>query len=363
MNVGSVTRPTTLDTTQPLPPSTAARDTSPIDTSPIDTGRDVAEPSPRGGSRASGAGVSHGAGSVAALAAPPRPFVDPQIHRAAEAFTQGGLAGLDAWMRQSPADARWLLSVPRSELVAGLQTDLRARPGYGGAMGSLQTYLHANSIDTHLAATTQPQLREAVRQTVVGRIDAMSRALETLPLDATVAALRGAPAGSPLAELRTALRMPGNEMDRERVEVWVRTARHELDALRDTVMGQAWMPNEFPGSLAHVQRVSGLQGATPGSIAGQAFYRGHDSAEARAHAHETAIDTTIVAAEGTEVALHASHVAAHGGIAALAADTALVASSAGVGVGLAGLAFGYMLHHQVEENRAERTEVARSLGL
>jgi hypothetical protein len=152
-------------------------------------------------------------------------------------------------------------------------------------------------------------------------------------------------------------------MDRERVEHWVRTSREELHALRDTVMGQSWMPEEFPGSMAAVQRTMGLERATPGSIAGEALFRGHHGADARAHAHETAIDTTLVAAEGTEVALHAAHVVAHGGLGAIALDTALVASTGGVAIGLAGLAFGYALHHQIEHDRAERTETAAALGL
>ena len=369
MNVGSVSRSQALDATQPLAPASSP------DASPIDLSRDVADHGP--------SVTAHDTSGTAAIARPPaaRVFVDPQIHRAAEAFARGGLGGLDTFLQQHPADARWLLSVSRDELTAGLRADLATRPGYGHFLGSVEAYRDAAAIDAHLADVTQSQIREAVRQVAVGRIDAMSHALESTPIDAMVQALRSAPAGSPLTELRTALDLPGNSMDRERVEHWVRTSREELHALRDTVMGQSWMPEEFPGSMAAVQRTMGLERATGHSIAGEALFRGHHGADARAHAHETAIDTTLVAVEATEMAFEAAegaHLAAeathlaHAGLVAesiemstlatLATETS-IAAAGGVGIGLAGLAFGYALHHQIEHDRAERTETAAALGL
>ncbi|MBX7192047.1 MAG: hypothetical protein K1X94_08315 [Sandaracinaceae bacterium] len=378
MNVGTIARSHSLDSTQQLPPPSSP------DAAPLDMSRDVVDHGPA--SAPSTSRTTHGAtahGTQAALATPPaaRTFVDPQIHRATEAFVRGGLGGLDTFMRQHPADARWLLSVSRDQLAEGIRADLGTRPGYGGFLGPLQSYRDAESIDAHLAGAVQSQIREAVRQTAVDRIDAMTRALESMPIDRAVEALRNAPAGSPLAELRSALRMPGNEMDRERVESWVRTSLHELHALRDTVMGQSWMPEELPGSMRAVQRAMGLEHAAEGSIAGEALFRGPHAADTRAHGHEVAVDGTMLAAETTEMGLEAAegaHLAAeathlaHAGLAVesaemsalatLATETS-IAAAGGIGVGLAGLAFGYAIHHQIEHNRAERTETAAALGL
>lgn len=349
MNVGSVSRSSALDTTQPVAPPVSP------DAAPIDLGRDVAEHGPSVTTRS--------AGTQAALATPSvaRPFVDPQIQRAADAFARDGMPGLDDFLRSHPADARWMLSISRQHLAEGMRTALSQ--SYGGGMGPMRAFIDAERIDAHLCSDFQGSIREAVRRTAVGRLDAMTHALESMPLDRTLEALRDAPAGSQLAALRDALHLTGGAMDRERVEGWVRTSLHELHALRDTVMGQTWMPEEFPGSMAQVQHQMGLERATPGSIAGEALFRGHHGAADRAHAHETAVDSTIVAAEGTHVALEGAELVAHGGIAGLAADATVVAAGGGLAVGLAGLAFGYELHHQIQENRAERTEAAAALGL
>jgi len=342
----------------PRPIDTAVPASQPSPSSglpPIDMGRDVVDTEPTPAPERSAA--------LAAPSARPTTFVDVQIRHAAEAFQRGGLGGLDSWMRQSPAEARWILSVPRSELRSGLHAELASRPGYRDFLGSVRAFGDAHAVDAHLADLVQPQIREAVRQTAVGRIDAMTRGLESSSPEQLASAPRPAPAGSGPAALAGPRALRGDPMDAERVQGWQRRALHELHELRETVMGQTWMPEELPGSMAHVQQAMGLERCTPGSIAGQAFSRGAHAADARAHAHETAIDGTIVAAEGTHVALEALHVAGRGGVAALAADATLAGAAGGLAVGLGGLAFGYMLHHQIEENRAERTETARSLGL
>lgn len=373
MPVGSIARPSSAAAASPLPETAPAPPSS--GDAPIDMSRDVVDAGPATSAR--------GPSAPAAIVRPPpaRTFVDPQIHRAAEAFAEGGVPGLDTWVRQHPADVRWLLSVSRDTLEAGLQADLASRPGYGGTLGGVSACFDAHRISGHLADAAQPMIREAVRQVAVGRIDAMTDALESMSIDDAVAALRSAPAGSPLAALREALHLPGNSMDRERVESWVRTSREELEALRGTVMGSTWMPNEFPGSMAQVQRTLGLERAAPTSIAGEALFRAHGALAELAHTVETAIDTAMVGAEivhaGTELT-HGAHLAAHAtqlaraglvaesaemsAIATLATETG-IAASGGVAVGLAGLAFGYALHHQIEHNRAERTETAAALGL
>jgi hypothetical protein len=348
MNVGSVSRSQALEVTSvPLPTSSTAP--------PLDLGRDVVE------THTPTASPTAGLAPVRTEPARTAPFVDPQLHRAAEAFTRGGLGGLDTWMQQHPADARWLLSVPRDQLTQGLQDALASR--YGGFLGPVHAFTDARAIEAHLVDVVQPQIREAVRQTAVVRIDGMMRALTSSSPEQLASTLRAAPAGSELAALRTALGLRGDAMDGERVEVWQRRALGELTALRDTVMGQTWMPEELPGSMAHVQRAMGLERATPGSIAGQAFFRGGEMPDARAHRLEAAIDGVLVAAEVAELATEAVHLAAHGGVAALAAEAGLVASAGGVAVGLGGLAFGVILHHQIEHNRTDRTETARALGL
>ncbi len=353
MNVGSVSRSQSLDTTTPIAPP------MPSDTAPIDLSRDVADTR-----SAPMTGATHASGPDL-VESPPRPpsFVDPQVRHAAEAFTRGGLGGLETWMQQHPGEARWILSVPRGELAAGLQTDLASRPGYQSFLGPVHAYTDAAAIDAHLAGSIQPTIREAVRQTAVGRIDAMTVGLESMSIDGVVRQLRAAPAGSELGALRSALGLRGDAMDAERVEGWQRRALGELHALRDTVMGQTWMPEELPGSMAHVQQAMGLERCTPGSIAGQAFFRGPGSPDAMAHGAESALDLVLLGSEVVELARHAMHLAGHGGAAALATDAGLAAGAGGLGVGLAGLAFGYVLHHQIEENRAERTETARALGL
>ncbi|MBN8612038.1 MAG: hypothetical protein J0L92_15700 [Deltaproteobacteria bacterium] len=353
MTIGSVSRSQSVHTT-----TAAAPPPPPSDAAPIDMSRDVADTTPSQTSR------GERTQAAVAIAAPPRTFVDPQIHRAAEAFARDGMPGLERFLRDHPDDARFILSISREHLAEGFRADLGARAGYQGAFGSIRAYIDAEAIDARLVAVFQPRIREDVRDLVVNRLDTMIHGLESMSIDQAVTALRNAPAGSPLAELREAMHMPGNSMDRERVEGWVRASLHELHALRDTAMGQSWMPDEFPGSMAQVQRTMGLERATPHSIAGEALFRGHHGAADRAHAHETAVDTTIVAAEGTHLALEAAHVAAtHGGVAAIAVDATVIAGSGGLAVGLGGLAFGYMLHHQIQENRAERTETARQLGL
>lgn len=370
MTVGSVSRSQSVHTT-----TAAAPPPPPSDAAPIDMSRDTADTTPSRASR------GERTEAPATVATAPRAFVDPQIHHAAEAFARGGFGGLDSWMRQNPTEARWILSVSRDTLNAGLQADLAARPGYQGFLGSVHAFSDARSITRHLAEATQPMIREAVRQVAVGRIDTMTQALESMPIDQAVTALRNAPAGSPLAALREALHLPGNSMDGERLEGWVRTSLHELHELRDTVMGQSWMPNEFPGSMAQVQRTLGLERATPHSIAGEALFRGSSGIAELAHTIETGIDTIAVAGEALEVGLELTHAAhasaeaaelAHAGllvesaqmsaVATLATESA-IAASGGVAIGLGGLAFGFLLHHQIEENRAERTEAARALGL
>ncbi|MFN7697336.1 MAG: hypothetical protein ACK6CU_18440 [Deltaproteobacteria bacterium] len=350
MNVGSVSRSRAPESTQ-VPPPVAP------EAAPIDTSRDIVE-----------TGLSstmRGPDSAAAIATPPasRPFVDPQIRRAAEAFVRGGLGGIDSFLQANRADARWLLSIPRSELTAGLRNELATRPGYGHYLGAVEAYRDAAAIDQHLAEVAQPQIREAVRQTAVGRIDAMVHSLESMSIDRALEAFRQAPAGSPLAELRDAFGIDGSPRDGARLAELTRVSLHELRELRGTLMGQTWMPEEFPGSMAAVQRAMGLERVTPSSIGGQVLFRGSHDADARAHAVETALDTAHVVVEGSEVLLHASHVVVQGGFAALATDAALLASLGGTGFGIAGLVFGYALHRQIEHNRAERTETAAALGL
>jgi hypothetical protein len=348
MNVGSVSRAQALEVPSvPVPTASTAP--------PLDLGRDVVvTDTPT---------VSPTAGLAPVRTEPARtaPFVDPQLHRAAEAFTRGGLGGLDTWLHQHPADARWLLSVPRDQLTQGLEDALASR--YGGFLGPVHAFHDARAIEAHLVDVTQPQIREAVRQTAVGRIDGMTRALTSSSPEQLTTALRAAPPGSELAALGTALGLQGDAGDVRRVALWRDRALGELAALRSTVMGQAWMPEELPGSMAHVQRAMGLERATPGSIAGQAFFRGGEMPDARAHRLEAAMDGVLVAAEVAELATEAVHLAAHGGAAALAAEAGLAASAGGVALGLGGLAFGVVLHHQIEHNRSERTEIARALGL
>lgn len=370
MTVGTVSRSQSVHTT-----TAAAPPPPPSDAAPIDMSRDVADTTPSRTSRGERTQAAD------AIAAPPRTFVDPQIHHAAEAFARGGFGGLDTWMQQHPVEARWILSVSRDELNAGLQADLASRPGYGGFLGEVTAFSDSRAVSDHLAEMVQPMIREAVRDVVVGRIDGMTHALESMSIDGAVTALRNAPAGSPLAALREALHMPGNSMDRERVESWVRTSLEELHALRDVAMGQTWMPNEFPASMAHVQRAMGLERATQHSIAGEAFFRGSSGVAELAHTIETGIDTIAVAGEALEMGLEVTHAVhasaeaaelAHAGLAvesaqmsavATLATESAIAASGGVAVGIGGLAFGVMLHHQIQENRAERTEAARALGL
>lgn len=354
MTVGSIARPSTVDPTASAVPMHGASAPPPIDMM-----RDVAEPAHAATARSRGSSAA----SDTAAVVTPRVFVDPQIHHAADAYARDGMPGLERWMRDSPVEARWILSVSRSHLAEGLRADLATRPAYQGATGGLHAFLDAERIDAQLAAVVQPQIREAVRQTAVGRLDSMIGSLERLPVDELVRALRAAPEGSPLAELRGTLGVRGNEMDGERVEGWQRRALEQLHALRDTVMGQTWMPEELPGSMAQVQRTMGLEQATPGSIAGEAFFRSETAPDALAHGFETGLDVLEVSHGVIEIAAEASHVAAHGGVAALATDAALLASAGGLAAGIGGLAFGYVLHHQIEENRAERTETARALGL
>jgi len=352
MTVGSVSRSSSVQTT-----TAAAPPPPPSDAAPIDMSRDVSDTTPSRTSR------GERTEAAVAIAAPPRTFVDPQIHRAAEAFARDGMPGLERFLRDNPDDARFILSISREHLAEGIRADLGARASYQGAFGSIRAYTDAEAIDARLVAVFQPRIHEAVRAQVVERLDAMIHGIELMSVDDAVAALRRAPAGSPLAGLREALQMPGNSTDRECVGQWMRTSIQELHAVRAMVMGQTWVPEEFPGSMAHVQRTMGLERATPHSIAGEALFRGHQRAADLAHAHETAVDTTIVAVEGTHWALEATHLVAHGGVAALAADVTVVAAGGGLAVGLGGLAFGYLLHHQIQENRAERTETARQLGL
>lgn len=371
MSLTPISRSSTAGATPPVAP-TASEPTSARRSEsepPIDTSRDVAEVASR---------ASTTPQTVAISAAQASRFVDVQFRHAAEAFARGGVGGLETWMREHRDEARWLLSVPRGELQSGLQAALRELPGYRDALGAVSAYTHAEAIGAHLASAFQPTLREAVRQTVVGRIDTMMRNLESASPSQLVQQLREAPAGSPMARLRETLGVRGDARDVERVTDARQHALEELRTLRDTVMGQTWMPEEFPDAMRQVQQQLGLSGCARDSIAGQAFYRRQDGLERFVHDAQLALEALHIAVEAHEVwtlareALHATRAAlpasetvasgAAAGAAGLATTEAL-ALGGGLTASLAGLAFGVALHHQVQENRAERTEVAGRLGL
>lgn len=337
MSVGTIQRTPSPIVAPPAPlePSAAL---------PIDVSRDYADRSAPASVRAMPST------EVAAAAIPSRPPSDSS-RGAAHAFAAGGVGGLDSYLEQNPDALRALITMPQGELARELRTALAAEPGYRGALGAIEAFVGAEQAIMHLSESVQSDLREMVRARAVDRIDHMRSDLQATSPAALTARLRTAPPASAEGELARAAGVRGNEMDVERVETWRDRALHQLGELRDSVMGQAWNPEDLPGSTTAVEGQLGITSWEPGSIAAEVFTR--DSAtDSRAHQASFAAETAMFSVESLELvaAFHAGH----------AVEGGMVAGPAG---SIAGMVAGMVMHHVVEERRADRRDAAYALGI
>lgn len=270
------------------------------------------------------------------------------------ALLDGGWTGVDAFLDTRPEEVREMVSLPEGELRAELSAAF-ASISSGGAVGALRSWWFGPSdLMSRLEERFEPMIHERIRSAATSTIRAQLGALESTTPEALLATLRSAAPGSAAASLAAEIGVRGDDLDLDRVELHLRTAREELEMLRDVLEGGTWTPDELPGTSTRLMDELGLDDVAEDSIAASAFRRSEWS-ELPAEL-EMSADLAHAAFEVTEAFTEAS-AAGHG----LAAGAAGAAVPAGVAIGA--IAFGIALHHAIEENRMERREAARHLGL
>lgn len=285
---------------------------------------------------------------VAAVAAPAPRAASPATSAAsamADAFVAGGWEGVDGWVDAHPDEVRALVTTDRASVEGEVRAALGRAYG-GGVVGGTRAWWNADGLCDRLADRFTAMAHERVRGEATSVVRAELRELEATSPAALLGTLRAAPPGSATAALAASLHLDGSDMDVERVELHRETALAELGMLRDVLEGGTWTPDELPGTSARVLAALGLGEPAEGSIAAAAFRRDEALDDLPAYT-EMGLDASVAAYE-------ISHAVAHG---------ALLVGGAALAVGVGALAFGVALHHAIGDNRAERREAARHVGL
>ncbi len=345
--------------------SDAVASTAPAGTSEVarELASDRAEVAPSG---ASSVWRSSAASGPAALAPP------AMLREMAHAIATDGIAGFDNYIESHPAEARALAESDREST----ETTLRELIGeeIGGPRGAIEGYWQADAALDRFEEALGAEVRETVRSVATMAIDEQITAIERSTPEEALEAIRSAPPGSPLAAMGERIGLRGDDMDLTRLRHARSDAHESLVELRDTIAGQTWSPEELPGTARRVMAEMGLADAPDGSMAAAAFHRPALDAATAAHRAEVYADATFTGIEvghGLHVAGHALHAVAEAGAAGAGMGVAATEAAWAIGTTVAlpaalcvgGIAFGVAIHHQIEENRMERTEVARHFGL
>lgn len=308
--------------------------------------------------RTAPAGTGH-----ASMAAP------AALRALAHAMAEDGVDGLSAFLASHPDEARALALSDRGASEPALRALIAEELG-SGPLDQVEAYWTADQALDAFEETLEADVRETVRSTATMALDEQLRALEGTTPEAVTSALREAPPDSPLGRMRDAFDLRGDADDVHRVRRGMEHAREGLVELRGVLAGQTWSPEELPGTAARVMDAMGLSDMQDGSMAAAAFHRPELDAATLAHHAETAADLGHLGAEmlaiSEEVAAESAvHLAATGhGLAASEAAAAFAGSAAlPITLAVGGIAFGVAIHHAIEEGRADRTELARALGL
>ncbi len=299
----------------------------------------------------------------AAMAAP------SSLRALAHAIVEDGLEGLGAFLEGHPDEARALALGDRGSSETALRALIAEELG-AGPLDQVRAYWDADAALDSFEEGLASEVRETVRSTAVLALEEQLTALEGTTPEALTLALRSAPEGSPLSRMRDAFDLRGDADDVHRVRRGMEHAREGLTELRGVIAGQTWSPEELPGTARRVMEAMGLADAPDGSMAAEAFHRPAVDAATLAHHAETAADLGHLGVEmlaiSQEIAAESAvHMAATGhALTSLeAAGAALGSAALPVTLAVAGIAFGVAVHHAIEERRAERTDLARSLGL
>jgi hypothetical protein len=294
---------------------------------------------------------SSAASGPAALAPP------AMLREIGHVIAEDGIEGFESYIESHPEEARELARSDRglteSALCALIGEEI------GGPTGAITGFWQADAALDRFEESLAGEVRETVRSVATMSIDEQITAIENTTPEDALAAIRAAPPGSDLAAMGERIGLRGDDMDLTRLRHARSDAHESLVELRDTIAGQTWAPEELPGTSRRVMEEMGLADAPDGSMAAAAFHRPLLDAATVAHDTETVSDIVYL---GFELG-HAAHVVGH------AAGASEVAIAAGTGIVLpvalcvGGIALGAAIHHQIEENRMERTEVARHFGL
>jgi len=322
---------------------------------------------------------SSAASGPAALAPP------AVLREIAHVIAEDGIEGFDNYIESHPEEARELARSDRGPTESALCALIGAE--IGGPTGAITGFWQADAALDRFEEALAGEVRETVRSVATLSLDEQITAIENSTPEEALAAIRSAPPGSALAAMGERIGVSGDAMDLNRVRVARSDAHESLVELRDTIAGQTWSPEELPGTSRRVMEEMGLADASDGSMAAAAFRRPELDAATAAHHAEVVADlsyTGIELAHGVHVAAHASHAATVAAAAATeaagtAGATAATATAGAAGAEVAwavgttvalpaalcvgGIALGVAIHHQIEENRMERTEVARHFGL
>lgn len=330
--------------------SDAVAGTAPAGTSEVarELASDRAEVAPSG---TSAVWRSSAASGPAALAPP------AILREIAHVIADDGIEGFVNYIESHPEAARELARSDRGMTEPALRALIGEE--IGGPTSGITAFWQADAALDRFEDALGAEVRETVRSVATMAIDEQITAIENTTPEEALEAIRSAPPGSPLAAMGVRIGLRGDDMDLTRLRHARSDAHESLVELRDTIAGQTWSPEELPGTSRRVMEEMGLADAPNGSMAAEAFHRPLLDAATVAHDSETVADIVYL---GFELG-HAAHVVGH------AAGATEVAVAAGTGIALpvalcvGGIALGAAIHHQIEENREERTEVARHFGL
>lgn len=289
--------------------------------------------------------LATGATSIATSARTP----PSAAHGVAAALVADGWPGLDTFLESHPEALRELLTTNRDAMEGSIEAALLAErgPSLVPFFGSVRAAWQADGVMDRVAERFEAVAREAVRREATTGIDRMLEVIEGASPEALAADLLAAAPGTPEASIAALAREHGGSLEPWRLAEYLDAAADELRELRGVLAGGTWSPEEFPGSTRRAMAAMGLERAAHGSVAEGAAERDRPDG------------TTVVAfAEvGADAVLHATE-AFH-----LFHAGAAVAGGASAGLAIGAVAFGVVLHHAIEENRAERLELARAFGL
>jgi hypothetical protein len=275
-------------------------------------------------------------------------------------FAQGGTEGLERWLRREPRALAALAQMSDSALTRELSSEL---PFWKRATltGAVEAYSATGMVEQMVVRTA----RSRIRPLAEAGVDRYIRAIDALQANPEpfIRQLRSAPEGSEAARIARALELDGTLSDYVQLDHVLQEREDKLRQFKGHLFGSTWEPADFPNSRARVMRAMGMHGAKEGSIAREAF--GTPRQDASAPPADLVDAAGYVDMADDVLTMTRAGVAAYeaGGLVAMASSAEFVAALGPVGVGIAGLYFSYKLGEAIEQNHAERREMAREMGL